>query len=76
MGALALGSRCHHSSLPGLTRQSIRFAKSFLRRMMDPRVITASTRVFDALLPAAHNTCFPCHEIVKARDLVFNRYAR
>jgi cytochrome P460 len=24
---------------------------------------------------AAHNTCFPCHEIVKARDLVFNRYA-
>jgi hypothetical protein len=44
--------------------------------MMDPRVITASTRVFDALLPAAHNTCFPCHEIVKARDLVFNRYAR
>src|SRR6478672_1800267 len=22
---------------------------------------------------AAHNTCFPCHEIVKARDLVFNR---
>ena len=25
---------------------------------------------------AAHNTCFPCHEIVKTRDLVFNRYAR
>ena len=25
---------------------------------------------------AAHNACFPCHEIVKARDLVFNRYAR
>ena len=25
---------------------------------------------------AAHNTCFPYHEIVKARDLVFNRYAR
>jgi hypothetical protein len=24
---------------------------------------------------AAHNTCFPCHEIVKARDFVFNRYA-
>jgi hypothetical protein len=26
--------------------------KDFLRRMMDPRVISASTRVFDALLPA------------------------
>ena len=24
---------------------------------------------------AVHNTCFPCHAIVKARDLVFNRYA-
>jgi hypothetical protein len=24
---------------------------------------------------AKHATCFPCHEIVKARDLVFNRYA-
>jgi Cytochrome P460 len=24
---------------------------------------------------AVHNTCFPCHSIVKARDLVFNRYA-
>ncbi len=24
---------------------------------------------------AMHNTCFPCHEIVKARDFVFNRYA-
>jgi hypothetical protein len=24
---------------------------------------------------AAHNTCFSCHETVKARDLVFNRYA-
>jgi Cytochrome P460 len=24
---------------------------------------------------AVHNTCFSCHEIVKARDLVFNRYA-
>jgi Cytochrome P460 len=24
---------------------------------------------------AVHNTCFPCHETVKARDLVFNRYA-
>jgi hypothetical protein len=24
---------------------------------------------------AMHNTCFPCHETVKARDLVFNRYA-
>jgi hypothetical protein len=24
---------------------------------------------------AMHNTCFSCHEIVKARDFVFNRYA-
>ena len=24
---------------------------------------------------AVHNTCFSCHEIVKARDFVFNRYA-
>jgi hypothetical protein len=24
---------------------------------------------------AAHNACFPCHEIVKGRNLVFNRYA-
>ena len=24
---------------------------------------------------AVHNTCFACHEIAKARDLVFNRYA-
>jgi hypothetical protein len=24
---------------------------------------------------AMHNTCFPCHETVKARDFVFNRYA-
>jgi len=24
---------------------------------------------------AAHNTCFSCHEIVKARDFVFNRHA-
>ena len=24
---------------------------------------------------AVHNTCFPCHAIVKARDFVFNRYA-
>ena len=24
---------------------------------------------------AVHNTCFPCHAIVEARDLVFNRYA-
>ena len=24
---------------------------------------------------AAHNTCFPCHQTVKARDFVFNRYA-
>jgi hypothetical protein len=24
---------------------------------------------------AMQNTCFPCHAIVKARDLVFNRYA-
>ena len=24
---------------------------------------------------AVHRTCFPCHGVVKARDLVFNRYA-
>jgi hypothetical protein len=24
---------------------------------------------------AMHNTCFACHDIVKGRDLVFNRYA-
>jgi Cytochrome P460 len=24
---------------------------------------------------AVHNTCFPCHEPVKARDFVFTRYA-
>ncbi len=24
---------------------------------------------------AMQNTCFPCHETVKARDLVFNRYS-
>ena len=24
---------------------------------------------------AVHNTCFPCHDVVKARDFVFNRYA-
>ncbi len=24
---------------------------------------------------AVHNTCFPCHANVKARDFVFNRYA-
>ena len=24
---------------------------------------------------AVHNTCFPCHEVAKARDFVFNRYA-
>ncbi len=33
---------------------------------------------FDAGKPASeavHNGCFACHEIVKARDFVFNRYA-
>jgi Cytochrome P460 len=24
---------------------------------------------------AVHNTCFPCHEVAKSRDRVFNRYA-
>jgi len=24
---------------------------------------------------AVHKTCFPCHEIVRSRDFVFNRYA-
>jgi hypothetical protein len=35
-----------------MTRQSILFAKKFLPKKMDARVISASTRVFDALLPA------------------------
>jgi hypothetical protein len=39
--------RTLNASLPGLTRQSI-----FFRRRMDARVISAFTRVFDALLPA------------------------
>jgi hypothetical protein len=33
---------------------------------------------FDAAKPAARavqETCFPCHQIVKSRDFVFNRYA-
>ena len=33
---------------------------------------------FDGGKPASeavHNTCFSCHEIVKARDFVFNRYS-
>ncbi len=33
---------------------------------------------FDGGKPASetvHNTCYPCHAIVQARDLVFNRYA-
>jgi hypothetical protein len=45
--------------LPGLTRQSIVLAKPlfssqtfFFAKEMAPRVISASTRVFDALLPA------------------------
>jgi Cytochrome P460 len=24
---------------------------------------------------AVHNTCFSCHQVVKSRDFVFNRYA-
>jgi hypothetical protein len=32
-------------SLPGLTRQSIFFAKAFLRRKMDPRVKPAGDRL-------------------------------
>ncbi len=24
---------------------------------------------------AVHNTCFPCHQVAKSRDFVFNRYA-
>src|SRR5262249_19305877 len=39
-------------SLPALTRQSIPFGTALLRRTMDARVISAFTRVFDALLPA------------------------
>ena len=33
---------------------------------------------FDGGKPAGeamHRTCFPCHETVKARDFIFNRYA-
>ena len=33
---------------------------------------------FDGGKPASepvHNTCYPCHAIVQARDFVFNRYA-
>jgi hypothetical protein len=40
------------SSLPGLTRQSIHLRKAFLAKKMNARVISAFTRVFDALLPA------------------------
>src|SRR5262249_12072169 len=43
--------RCRTASLPGLTRQSILF-----RKKMDSRVISAFTRVFDALLPAHDET--------------------
>ena len=28
-----------------------------------------------AATEAAHNTCFPCHQVAKSRDFVFNRYA-
>jgi hypothetical protein len=38
--------------LPGLTRQSIHLRKDLLAKKMDARVISAFTRVFDALLPA------------------------
>jgi hypothetical protein len=38
-------------SLPGLTRNPSAFAKFFGKRM-DAQVISAFTRVFDALLPA------------------------
>jgi hypothetical protein len=41
-----------HPSLPGLTRQSIHLHKNLLQGKMDARVISAFTRVFDALLPA------------------------
>src|SRR5262249_40693306 len=40
--------------------QSILFEKSFAKKM-DPRVISASTRVFDALLPAGDATKGACH---------------
>jgi hypothetical protein len=39
-------------SLPGLTRQSIHLRKNFSRRRWMRGVISAFTRVFDALLPA------------------------
>jgi len=35
-----------------LTRQSIHLRKAFLAKKMDARVLSAFTRVFDALLPA------------------------
>ena len=38
------------SSLPGLTRQSIHLREDLLAKEMDARVISAFTRVFDALL--------------------------
>jgi hypothetical protein len=41
-----------HASLPGLARQSISLRKKLLAKEMDARIISASTRVFDALLPA------------------------
>src|SRR5262249_1850487 len=40
------------SSLPGLTRQSINLRKKLIAKKMDARVISAFTRVFNALVPA------------------------
>jgi len=42
----------HPPSLPSLTRQSMPLPKELLAKKMDARVISAFTRVFDALLPA------------------------
>jgi putative ABC transport system substrate-binding protein len=47
-------------SLPGLTRQSI-----LLRKKMDARVVSAFTRVFDALLPAHDGA-----SMVRRRDFI------
>jgi hypothetical protein len=44
--------RSFQVSLPGLTRQSIIFARRLIAKRMDPRVKSAFTRVFAALLPA------------------------
>jgi len=55
-------SLTHPQSLPGLTRQSIRFVKAFAKKMMDARGVSAFTRVFAALLPAHDQVADRCSE--------------